>query len=59
MNTHYTIRGGTSRYGVGCGTFDVHANNVVGLAVWDLGAALSFKLLIIIYHSSNMIGGKY
>jgi len=41
MSTHYTIRSGSSRYGAGCGTFDVHINNVIGLAVWDLGAALS------------------
>jgi len=53
MSTHYALRGGLSSNGIYCGTFFVFVYVSTGAADWTIGAALSFKLLMIIYHSNN------
>ena len=42
--TYYIIRGGHSNSSYYCGAFSVLAGNVASGAVWNRGAALSFKL---------------
>ena len=53
-NTHYAMRGGCSSDGSLCGVFFVFTAAGVGYTNWARGAALSFKLLMIIYHSNNI-----
>ena len=48
MTSYYTMRGGRSSLGVYCGAFFVIANATASNTHWSLGAALSFKLDIII-----------
>ena len=41
--THYPLRGGTSHHGANSGAFSVGASADISAAIWDRGAALSFK----------------
>ena len=47
--THYAFRGGYSYYGSRCGVFFVALDYAASGYVWSRGAALSFKLIIIIF----------
>ena len=42
-NTKYSLRGGFSNRGSGCGVFCVHLSASLSSTGWDISAALSFK----------------
>ena len=53
-HTHYTLHGAVSSVGAYCGVFSVRVSSAVSDTSWAFGTALSFKLLMIIYHSNNI-----
>ena len=50
ISSYYARHGGCSDYGDGCGVFCIHAYSAANTTGWFVGAALSFKLDIIIYY---------